>query len=364
MAFSIPKTIYPSFTLSHDKIGSVEVGTAIKDLPPGTITEMKKRHEKATIIAKERFEIAQKEYEKDFQNASIKAEKASTLIGGTRLKKAIAITLLVASIITAVGVTLASIATGTWPLLFVALPLFVGIAPTSYFTHIFRHQTSKLEKQIEAPERLAKPQLNLPIYKEEKDLDLYQSRINAQNNLSRMTLDGIAHSGLSDEKIVSYALLDKVTDINKKKKPAFYAKTIQLANTQRNNNEEYFKLKAKANSEFHRLNSELESWKSTQETHISSQEWTNFNHDLTTARYHYGRPPYRDNLFLVSAPTSILSHWDLEQQKTELATNVARRKNEINNWHQSTLIAIETAFNEAVENINQQYQEAKKTARA
>ena len=110
MAFSIPPTIIPAYSLpSPNPVNyNLAVGSAIKDQPNGTETTMKKANDVAVIRAQENYKTSVAKYEIDFKAATIKADMAEKVVDNARLKKAIAITCVVAAVIGVVGVVIAA----------------------------------------------------------------------------------------------------------------------------------------------------------------------------------------------------------------------------------------------------------------
>lgn len=363
MAFSIPQTIYPVFNsnIVHNNLDHLDVGKGVQDLPSGAETEMKQSHDIESARIQKQYTQDLAQYEHNFQSASVKATKASTLIDGALKKQAIAITLLVASIVAVVGIAVASIVTGTWPIAFIAVPFLIAIVPTSYYTDIFRKLVDTLEGDIKAPGRLRQPILELPVYNPRKDLDLAQSRMSAQNEIAFMTLQQIAESEWSNDEIIRYALLDKVAPLTSEQRPAFYSKCIQLINEYGKIVKEQNRYLDSAESEYKRIKHELKEWKNQQEEHIRLQEHT-FHHQYEVqVRLNHARR--RTGRLLVTPHMSmgrVLSRWDLERMKAEVAEGYGRRDNEIRNWHKNTLHVINSTALQAKQNIEWQFASVKR----
>lgn len=375
MLFSTLPSISPIHTLPvvPPAAVSLNIGSAIKDAQPGSGTEMEKANSIAIKRIVEKFEADQVQYNQDLQAASLKATEASKVIGEARKNKAIAITLLVANIITIVGVSLAAVLTGTWPIAFAATPFLIGLVPTSYYTDIFCNQVSHLDRDLNAPSQLAKPAMQqLPIYNPKKDLDLKQSRIDAQNALASMTLQQIAKSEWSNQDIVNYALLDRVTVIKSEKHPAFYAKCVQLIEGYRHIVKEHHNFLEAAEREFKLIKRELKSWKEKQDAYIQSQEWVyeqrqremerNAVQQRQARRRGEHVPVYTTVGTTMGRLANSISRRELESLKLDVAENYGRKDSENRYWYQNTLAAIHTAFNQAIDNLNQQFNEAKITA--
>lgn len=355
---SIPQTIYPIYSIPPESPveSSLHVGAAIKDLPIGSETEMKKHHSLAIISAKKQFKSELSQYEENFKVALLKAVEAEKIIGDARQKKIIAITLLVGSIITVVGSVIAATVTGTLPLAFIAAPFLVGIIPSSYYIHIFRKQVSKLEHDIKAPNKLYKPALNLPIYNQKNDLDLAQSRLDVQNQVAMMSICELAKSSITKQ-ITSYALLDRVTRMSEENRPHFYAKCIQLINANDQILKEYNTYAKTVESEFKKMNNSLKAWKNQQDFHIANQESNLLQQDFNEIYTRRERP-----LKPILGLSTVISKWDLENFKTEVAVSFARRDSENRQWFRRTSADIETAFEQARKEIESQYVKVKRAA--
>lgn len=366
MVFSIPQPIHPVYTLPPSgPVGvSLNVGTAIKDMPQGADTTMKRDHNFAVIQAKERFDAAEKQYENDFQLATQKATTASNAIGDARKKKIIAITILAASIIAIVGTAIALGVSGLWPVALIAVPFLMALVPTSYYTHLFRKLVSSLENDIQAPGLLPKPVLTLPVYNPKQDLDLLQSRIDAQNILALGNLKQLAESKWSNDQITNYALLDRVTPISMDKRPQFYAKCIQLIDGFGLIMKQHTALKSQADHEFQKMDQALKEWKRDQDSYISSQEWTLREQERQQAAIREARlagrpiPVYSP----LSGIATLLSRWELEKLKTTTAETYGRRDSDNRGWYRSTLVSIETTFQQASNHLEMQYSYAKAAA--
>ncbi len=353
MAFSIPQTINPVYSLpSGDPLNAtLNVGAAIKDLPLGTETTMKKTHNAAVIQVQKQFEADTTQFEIDFQAATVKAVAAEKVIGDARKKKIIAITLLVASILTAVGFLAVAIATQTWPILFVAAVGLVAIAPTSYYTHIFRKKVAQLAADIAAPGAMKKPVLNLPVYNPKVDYELQQSRSDAQNTLASMNIKQMHETRISNDDILNYALLDRVVHIKAEKRPVFYAKCVELINAHGKIVNEYNAYRSKAQAEFEKMNTALRHWKSQQNSHIQTQEWALQAHEQNRiyATQQHG------TVYTGPSLVNILSRWELDSMRSSVAENYGRRDAQNHSWLTSTMQTIQTTYQQALSHVENQF---------
>lgn len=358
---SIPQTIYPSYTMPAAAPSAAHplVGQAVKDLPEGSETEMKKAVALQAAKTQEAYDSSLKEYNSAFNAATFRAELAEQQIDGVRRKKALAITLLVASILLTVGITVAALATGAWPLLFAAVPCVAGIAYFSYIIDTANQQLRQLKMDINAPGKLQMPQLSLPVYHPERDLDLEKTRITAQNTLASTSLKEFAHSGWTTAQITNYALLDRATQLDDQSRPAFYAHCIHLIQAYGKLAAERSNYYSSADSEQSRLYSELHQWNSAQEASIHAQEMqvtysphlhvgrqvriTRHGHMHTYPRMH------------VSPTVTFTPRWQIDNMRADLHSQYARRSAEIDAWYQSTRNAIENGFTQAVDTLNRQF---------
>lgn len=131
--FSVPQHIQPvfNFTQIHPPLPPHSLGAAVKDHPNGALTAkrqevdqaiatVKEKHQAEGAKASELYQAKNSQYNRDLSSAERKARAAEGQIDQVKIKKAVAITLLVLNSIAAVGLLIASAATGTLPLLLIA----------------------------------------------------------------------------------------------------------------------------------------------------------------------------------------------------------------------------------------------------
>ena len=337
MAFSIPQTIPVTYSLPAKLLEnhSLIVGAAIKDMPSGAETSMKKAHAIAVTNAQAKFEIEMANY----AAATKKIETAHTAFSEACKKKVLAITVLAMTIIGAVCATVAAVITQTGPFLWVATPFLIGIAPSSYFTHTFREIAAKLEKDIPVTSPIPKPVLHLPLYDPAADLDLKQTRIAAQKTLAKTTLSQIANANYPNENIVNYALLDRVTKISQAKRPAFYAKYLQLIHAQKQIDHERWHYGAQTDKEYRRLIVELHDWVKLQNSYINSQ-LNVLNAEEKTGTGAMILEPFRN---------------EIAKKRIEIGTTQNLRKLDCASWRQSMIKNINAAYIKAQEHLEKQF---------
>lgn len=391
MSFSIPITIHPVYSvLALDSFPLLEVGTAIKDLPEGTETAMKKAHKLAidefrekfkidTLRAEEQYKADKLQFDSDFQAAKKRASEAEQVIDKVRHKQVWAITFLAISVVAAAGAIISAAVTHTWPILFVAAPFLIGIAPISYYVHIFRKKISSLEREINFPNQMHSPSLQLPpyhppTYSPDQDLDLSQARLKAQHALASLSqLKQLAHSDYTHDQVVSYALLDKVTQMSSEKRPRFYATCLQLIISQKKIDDELSQYNTAANEEYNKLMEEARLWKSQQDTHLAQQESAlhQQEQDLHRRRMHHmqyneersrlGRRPV-----LMNGPNDFQIEHEREkvrQQRNEVAHTVTNRSTELTGWLRTTQVAIASNYQIANRSLEETFFQAKAIAR-
>lgn len=363
MAFSIPQTIYPAYTIPEPGPVNVRlnVGASIKDLPPNAETTMKKANDMAIAKTIRQFEADSTQFDKDLKAAEIKAESAKKIISKTRNKKALSITSLAANIIAIVAVGVIAVATWTWPILFAAVPFAIGSVPSSYYTHVFCKKVNELENDIAAPGKMKRPVLTLPVYNPKKDMDLLQSRIDTQNTLASMSIRQIFDADVSNDEIIGYELLNRATHISPEKRPAFYAKCIQLINAYGQIDKEYKQYNDKAQREYDKLDREFRNWKSQQESYLRSQEWALQERERRVNR------TCRENeesltVQIIDGVGTMFSRWELEKMKTQFIEGSVRRDMQNREWYKTTVQAIKNAYQQASVNIENQYAVAKAAA--
>lgn len=365
MAFSIPQTIHPVYTIPGSSPVNVmlNVGASIKDLPPDTETTVKKANDVAVVKVKQQYEADSIQFDKDFQAAEIKAKNAEKIISNTRNKKVIAITLLVATIIATVVTIIFAAITQTWPILFIAAPCLIALVPSSYYTHIFRVSVNELEHDIEAPSKMKRPVLNLPVYNPKQDMNLLQSRIDTQNKLALMSIRQIFDANISNDEIVGYELLNEVTQIQIEKRPAFYAKCIQLINAYGQIDREYKQYCGKAESEYNKLHRELREWKSQQDSYLQSQELALHEQERTVRQITEARRRGElVNVHTRGVVGTILSRRKLDNMKSQVAEGYGRRDVQNRNWYDTTVQTIQSTYQQASANIENQYSATKAAA--
>lgn len=337
MAFSIPQTIPFTYSLPTKLVEnhSLIVGTAIKDMPSGAETSMKKAHALAIANAQAKFEIELANY----AAATKKIENAHIAFSEACKKKILAMTLLAITTLGAVCATVAAVLTQTGPFLFVATAFLIGIAPSSYFTHTFREIASKLEKEIPVASPIPKPVLHLPIYDPAADLDLKQTRIAAQNTLAKTTLSQIANANYPKENIVNYALLDRLTKISQAKRSSFYAKYLQLIQAQKQIDHERWHYGAQTGKEYRRLVVELHDWVKLQNSYINSQQI------LLKAEEQAG------------TGSNVLDplRTEIAKKRIEIGTTQNLRKLDCATWRQSMIREINDAYIKAAKELEKQF---------
>lgn len=338
----------------------MQVGSSVVDMPQGAETTMKKANLVAVTREYERFNSSSIQYEIDFKAATIKAEQAKTVVDDARKKKILAITAVAATAIAVAAVVAAAIVTQTWPILFIATPFLIGMVPASYYTHIFRKNVTSLENDIAAPQKIQKPYLNLPVYDPQRDLDLQQTRINVQNTLAQKTLKELAQVSWSNNTLINYALLDRVTVLTPEKRPVFYAKTIQLIEAYGEIVKEHNSYLSQARREFDKLDNELRSWKREQDSLISSAEYNlleaeRFQTQIDEARRRGEPAPVRPAGHFLNT----ISRWELDSQRSRVGENYGRRDAQNNTWYESTMNNINVAFSIAIAELERQYATAK-----
>lgn len=367
MIFSIPSPMSPVYTMpsAGPMATAITVGNAVKDLENSTDTQMGKAHAAAVQKAHAQFKEDQSQYKIDLESAVEKAEDAERLIGPASRKKMEAITILVANIVGVAGVVIASALTGTWPLAFMAVPFLVGMVPASYYVNIFSQSVAKLEEDRKAPHRLNKPVLRLPTYNAEKDLELRQTRLNAQNAFAEMTtLQQLAKSKWTSDEIVNYALLDRATPIDPAKRPAFYGKCIQLIKGYGVIVKEREAFLNYASGEYNQMDQRLRSWKRERLDLIESRKE---NIDIRGRRLprrvrrdlNHGRVPV---LPMVKGAFLSIEKNRLYNQESDVHRDYAELSLIAKNWHANALNAINTAFNQALAHLEYQYTIAKSSA--
>lgn len=358
MAFSIPTNIQAIYSQPPPTPvnAQLQVGISIKDEPKGTETTMKKANQVAIDRVKEQDAANVIQYDKDLEIATQKADIAGSMIERIKTKKNRCITIFAIYTIAAIGLLIASIVTNTWPLFFMATLAMSSSCPFGYFAIGFSNDVDKLQKDIDAPGKLPKPSLQLPVYNPDSDKDLAETRSKVQNKLATMNIQELAESDESDENIIAYALLDRVKPLTQDQRPPFYAKTIQLRNTYNKVVDEHEGYVRKVSSEFNKLQKELHDWKSAENSNIASQEWNLRENERIQAEYDAARRrgqvvPVRPTGFIMNT----FNRWDLDSHRTNVAVTFGRREAENQLWYQNTMKAIDENFAVAMHNIETQY---------
>lgn len=360
--FSIPPNInvnYPT-TMPEAPVGGINVGAAIKDMEPGAFTPTKLAHDERVSAIRKQFEINMKEYNQQFKTLTEAAGKASEAMPEARKNKIIAISALAVTIVAAVGLLCAAAATGMLPLAFAAIPLLGLIGVESYFVHNARTNVSGLNAQIEAPGRLPKPQLRLPVYDPGKDLDLRETRMDAQNALSRMTLTQIAASGYSTTKIAKYALLDRAAHVSPQGREVFYAHFNQLIDVLgevKRKHDSYVRQIANENS---KLKSEFTAWAQMQRNSLASQKQLIVDRRRELGRQDEARAhgvPVRGNFFEKVHLEQAVA--DRRRQKDLFNHTYHAKDAEIQKWHGDIVSLEKSKFQETIAMIEGQFNAAK-----
>lgn len=360
--FSIPANInvnYPT-TMPETPVGGINVGAAIKDMEPGAFTPTKLAHDQKVAAIREQFEINMREYHQQFETLTEAAGKASEAMPEARKNKIIAISALAVTIVATVGLLCAAAATGMLPLAFAAIPLLGLIGVESYFVHSTRTIVSGLKAQIEAPGRLPKPQLRLPVYEPSKDLDLRETRMDAQNVLSRMTLTQIASSGYSTTKIAKYALLDRAAKVSPESREVFYAQVNQLIDVLgeiKRKHDSYARQIANENS---RLKNEFNAWAQVQRNSLASQKQLIVDRRRELGRQDEARAhgvPVRGNLFEKMHLEQAIA--DRKRQKNLFNETYRAKEVEIHNWYNNVFAVERNKFQEAISLVESRFNAAK-----
>lgn len=209
-------------------VGNI-IGSSIKDLRDGSRTQMVEEYEKEVQEAETKFQVDKIKYDHEFSKLSLTAEAARSQIGMQRYTKALAITLLSVAVIGSVALPVIAIATGSLAVSLVALPFLIGIAPTSYFTHVQRKKVSRLKKEIAAPNKLDKPEeKQVAAYNPMHDLDLKSTRLAAVKSFPTKSVLGFVKSGWTNDQIVRYRLLDGYEKAKLSEDVPFYNRCITL----------------------------------------------------------------------------------------------------------------------------------------
>ncbi len=363
MAFSIPAPITPRFALPglDEQPTGIYVGVGVRDLPSGAETTMKRANDARVIQVREEHRIATDGYVQDLARKQGIAQDASTKIGEARKKQIHAITALAVTIIGVIGAIAATWITGTLPLLFVAAPFAIALIPASYYTHIFSKTVSQLDADIAAPGLLKRPVLSLPQYRPETDLELKTSRLNVVAKLAiNPTLKGLIESHLPSDVITNYDLLDRVTTIDPAKKPQVYAKTMQLMTLYTNTVTQYHAYSNQAESENAHLQQELKDWKEKQQGIIDNQERQ--LEALIREQQDPNKLEKSTGGKIFTSLSNELQRQQIESQKASLVQDCLNRKQQISAWLRDTNLAIQTAYQEAIGQLETKFTAVKAAA--
>ncbi|MDP1608144.1 MAG: hypothetical protein Q8L98_02385 [Chlamydiales bacterium] len=383
MLLSIPNSINPIYSLpSTDPVNfMLNIGHAVKDLPNDAETTMKENTELAIERTLKKHIADFTQYNIDYKKAADEAMKALDLIGKPRIQQINAIGALVTTIITTALVLIVAAATQTWPILFAAVPLSASlIVWMSIEIHALSSQITNLEKIIARPASLHKPVYHPPVYNPSQDLDLYETRTNVQNRLaSKTTLDELAKSAPRDEQLVSYALLDRVTVISEKNRPAFYGKCIQLIHAKKQIDSEYQNYQTAAETEHKRLERQLHHWKCDQDNDIekehrflNQQEQNLRAQEQERARAQLQKTGKSANNVFRDANAGvriIMCRLDLQRRREDLNQKIAdvsanffSTQEKMRNLKEKTKTAITNAYQSAKAQLEQQFVQAKAVA--
>lgn len=216
---------------------SFQVGRVYKDLPEEA-TQMKKDYEEAAQKARALHETAMTQFRKDKASAEERAHPIKAEIAKLS-GKLLAMENDLISLMTVTGVLIAAAFIALPPLFFVAIPFACAAGVVGYFMIAARIKRDELQEELQIAPNIPEPQLKLPPYDVSRNLDVKESRQNAQKSLAGGSLEQIATSPWSSEQIAQYALLDRAApriallDETEQARPQFYAKVIQLVDSYR-----------------------------------------------------------------------------------------------------------------------------------
>lgn len=358
---SIPSVNYYNFSLPIEEqpLAQLQVGGMIKDQEDGTITSAKIAYDKAVVKAESDYEADMVKYKEKHDAASIKAKDAELEVQKPRKMKAASITALVLSILTSVGLGIAGAVTGTLPLLFIAIPFALAIAPSGYFTNKYCKLVNKLDKIINAPKKMAVPQkAYVKPYHVEDDLDLRSTRINALNTLAQKTISGLAQSKWSKTQMLNYGLLDYAINLTPSTKSAFYAKTFQLIDAYHSMNTKKSEAEGSLNYQHRTMQKDLDHWKSEQDCQIQQRE-----HDLEERQNLHDREWYRDRregqphtIWHIGDTFDITSSRNnIESYKHKIAITYGQMRSDISHWYQQSHSILETEHQRAIHSLETRY---------
>ncbi len=356
MAFSIPPFIFPTYKVAEADFAPPRIpniGSKVKDLPDDANTRMKQEHDAEVIRVKEEYRINNEQYKSDLARTTSIAVTAATKIDNARFKKAMAITALALAAIGLVGALIATSVTGTLPLLIIAAPFAIGLIPSTYYTVIFSKAVSTLHNQIQAPGLLIRPVLKLPHYIPGNDLDLRQTRLDAQNTLvSCNTLASLAKSRYSQKEITDYALFDRFAKVTNANRPNFYAKAFQLTTIYNNVVKQKQDYEARATNAHGNMQKELNTWKAQRDIHIANQEYQLSR--VQQSEDPHAPPPSKGRV----AVAEFYNRTARRQINDERATNdqlYATRAVQNQTWLRDTQENIQVAYKEAIDNLEAKF---------
>lgn len=362
---SIPSPFQADFSISSSMswVPLIENKTVIKDFDDQHKTPMLQKHEIAVRIEEAWYAQAQDDYKQTFQDLSTKAIVAKEEIGSARVKKAIAVTCVVATVIGAVGLIVAGAATGMLPLFLAAIPLFIGIAPSAIATRATKQGVARLEREIEAPYNLPVPKKMLPIYHKEHDLDLKSSRLAAINKLAGMSLQDIANSKWTAQELIDYRLLDQTGKFPENQRSAFYGKSIRLINDCRDLKVGFGKEKAKVDGIFNAKMRELEGWHAQEISSIDShaydiQRRRSHQYYVVPDRHHRGHAMLHNTFTMIDAIDTNYSMNNLNQRREEVASTYGYVKGQLNSWRDQAQMNVTEAYKAALGSMEAQFKAA------
>lgn len=359
---SIPSPYQPHFApvFTGSWVPLVENETVIKDYDDQYKTPMLQRHEEAVRVEEARYAQAKDDYAETFQDLSLKAVVAKDEIGSARVKKAIAITCVVATVIGAVGLLVAGTVTGMLPLIFAAIPFFVAIAPSAIATRATKQGVARLEREINAPYNLPVPQKWLPTYFKQHDLDLKSSRFAAINKLAGMSLQDIANSRWTIQELIDYRLLDQTGKFSEDERSAFYGKSIRLINDCRDLKAYFAEEKAKVEDIFNTKMGELKGWYAREISSINSHAY-----DIQRRQSHHvyivGDRHHRGQTFLHNAYTfadSIDTNHSmnsLNERRGQVESTHGYMKGQLNSWRDQAQRNVTEAYKAAMGSLEAQF---------
>lgn len=356
--FSFPQRIDINYTenRSFAASGTLNIGSAVKDLEDGALTSQKQAYNDRVASIREKFERDTTEYQTKFDLATTAADEAKNHIGEARKKRGIAVTALALTIIFGVGLLVAAAITLAPPLAFAAIPFIALAVPAIVATDHFRKIASRLNDTVRAPGRLVKPQLHLPAYYTDTDLELKQTRVSVQNRLAGMTLPELATSGYSKDKMVKYALLDHAKKMNPEERPEFYSRSIKLMQNYDAAAKEHLDHQSKIAAETARLNGELNAWARAQHANIEAQERVLRNsranlqrQDIDRAHGMRVRPNFREKIDLDFAFDN------LGRQRRQVEALIDRRSGEIRVWNQNMVMQDNGNYTQVIRTLSGVY---------